>query len=107
MPWLQPDPPQYQPSPPIDPYTSKVSPYTSPIPKHHHAPPPTLWDLSLGNVEATSYVKLLAASPLPPPTLEDVHLQPPVPGTSPSGRIPSQELIHSRPILPTTYSISR
>ncbi|KAJ3898335.1 hypothetical protein F5879DRAFT_994908 [Lentinula edodes] len=44
-----------------------------------------LWDLSLGNVEATSYVKLLVASPLPPPTLEDVHLQPPVPGTSPSG----------------------
>ncbi|KAJ3900086.1 hypothetical protein F5879DRAFT_993197 [Lentinula edodes] len=37
------------------------------------------------NVEATSYVGLLVASLLPPPTLEDVHLQPPAPGTSPSG----------------------
>ncbi|KAJ4465232.1 hypothetical protein C8J55DRAFT_566353 [Lentinula edodes] len=62
---------------------------------------PTALDLSLGNVE------LLATSPLPPPMLEDIHLQPPVPGTSPSGRIPSQELIHSRPILHMTYLISR
>ncbi|KAJ3870832.1 hypothetical protein F5051DRAFT_447068 [Lentinula edodes] len=70
-------------------------------------PTALLWDLSLGNIKATSYVELLVASPLPPPTLEDVHLQPPVPGTSPSGRIPSQELIHPRPILHMTYSVSR
>ncbi|KAJ3929383.1 MAG: hypothetical protein NXY57DRAFT_963672 [Lentinula lateritia] len=46
--------------------------------KQPDSPTPTalLWDLSLGNVEATSYVELLAASPLPPPMLEDVHLQP-------------------------------
>ncbi|KAH7867946.1 uncharacterized protein C8R40DRAFT_1178431 [Lentinula edodes] len=53
-----------------------------------------LWDLNLGNVE------LRATSPLPPPTVEDVHLQPPVPG-----HISSQELIHSIPILSPTYSI--
>ncbi|KAJ3910965.1 hypothetical protein F5877DRAFT_86697 [Lentinula edodes] len=51
----------------------------------------------------TPYVKLRAASPLPPPTLEDVHPQTPVPGTSPPGRIPSQELIRLRPIPSTTY----
>ncbi|KAJ4492150.1 hypothetical protein C8J55DRAFT_556587 [Lentinula edodes] len=33
----------------------------------------TLWDLDLGNAEATPYIELRAASPLPPPTLEDVH----------------------------------
>ncbi|KAJ3804629.1 hypothetical protein F5876DRAFT_82852 [Lentinula aff. lateritia] len=31
-----------------------------------------LWGLDLGNVEAIPYVKLHAASPLLPPTLEDV-----------------------------------
>ncbi|KAJ3873340.1 hypothetical protein F5051DRAFT_444357 [Lentinula edodes] len=60
-------------------------------------PTALLWDLSLGNVE------LLATSPLPPPTLEGVHLQPPVPGTSPSGvyllrSLYTQDLISIRPI---------
>ncbi|KAH7872217.1 uncharacterized protein C8R40DRAFT_1173947 [Lentinula edodes] len=35
-----------------------------------------LWDLDLGNIEASHYVQLRAASPLPPPPL------PPLPGTS-------------------------
>ncbi|KAJ3870389.1 hypothetical protein F5051DRAFT_447810 [Lentinula edodes] len=33
-----------------------------------------LWDLDLGTVEAAPYVELRTASPLQPPTLEDVHL---------------------------------
>ncbi|KAJ4493133.1 hypothetical protein C8J55DRAFT_556115 [Lentinula edodes] len=41
-------------------------------------PNTVLWDFGLGNVEATPYVKLRAASPLQPPTLEDVHLQAPL-----------------------------
>ncbi|KAH7874978.1 uncharacterized protein C8R40DRAFT_1171077 [Lentinula edodes] len=47
-------------------------------------PTPTalLWDLDLGNVEATPYVKLGTASPSPPPPLEDVCRYPPLPGTS-------------------------
>ncbi|KAJ3858954.1 hypothetical protein EV359DRAFT_86980, partial [Lentinula novae-zelandiae] len=61
-------------------------------------PNPLLWDLHLSNVEATPYVELRAASPLPPPILGDVHPQTPVPGTSPPRRIPSQELTPSRPI---------
>ncbi|KAJ3870601.1 hypothetical protein F5051DRAFT_447438 [Lentinula edodes] len=58
---------------------------TPPLPLRDRAPQllHKLWDLDLGNVEATPYVKLRAASPLQPPTLEDVHLQAPVPGTSP------------------------
>ncbi|KAJ3897928.1 hypothetical protein F5879DRAFT_995374 [Lentinula edodes] len=51
-----------------------------------------------GNVEATSYVELHTASPLPPPTLKDVHPQAQSPGTYPPRRIPSRELTHSRPI---------
>ncbi|KAJ3886375.1 hypothetical protein GG344DRAFT_81785 [Lentinula edodes] len=35
----------------------------------------TALDLNLGNVEATPHVELCTASPLPPPTLEDVHPQ--------------------------------
>ncbi|KAJ3910961.1 hypothetical protein F5877DRAFT_86704 [Lentinula edodes] len=38
-----------------------------------------------GNVEATSYVELRTASPLPPPTLKDVHLQAQSLGTYPPG----------------------
>ncbi|KAJ3870915.1 hypothetical protein F5051DRAFT_446930 [Lentinula edodes] len=75
--------------------------------KQSDSPTPNtvLWDLNLGNIKATTYVELCAASPLQPPTLKDVHLQAPVPGTSPTGRISSQELIHSRPTSTTTYSI--
>ncbi|KAJ3876072.1 hypothetical protein F5051DRAFT_441837 [Lentinula edodes] len=36
---------------------------------------PIALDLDLGNVEATPHVELHTASPLPPPTLEDVHPQ--------------------------------
>ncbi|KAJ3845998.1 hypothetical protein EV368DRAFT_89748 [Lentinula lateritia] len=38
--------------------------------KQSYSPTPNalLWDLDLGNVEATPYVKLRAASPLQPPT---------------------------------------
>ncbi|KAJ3911585.1 hypothetical protein F5877DRAFT_85773 [Lentinula edodes] len=39
-----------------------------------------LRDLDLGNVEATPHVELRIASPLPPPTLEDVHPQAQPPG---------------------------
>ncbi|KAJ3808700.1 hypothetical protein F5876DRAFT_78473 [Lentinula aff. lateritia] len=63
-----------------------------------------LWDLNPGNVEATPYIELRAASPLQPPTLEDIHLYAPAPGTSPPGHIPSQELTHSRSTSTTTYS---
>ncbi|KAJ3804133.1 hypothetical protein F5876DRAFT_83715 [Lentinula aff. lateritia] len=66
-----------------------------------------LRDLDLGNVEATSYVELRIASPLQPPTLEDVHPRAQSPGTYPPGRISSQELRHSRPTSNTTYSILR
>ncbi|KAJ3911011.1 hypothetical protein F5877DRAFT_86627 [Lentinula edodes] len=34
------------------------------------------WDLDLGNVEATPYVELRAASPLQPPTLKHPPLSP-------------------------------
>ncbi|KAJ3921728.1 hypothetical protein F5877DRAFT_75965 [Lentinula edodes] len=60
--------------------------------------PSALRDLDLSNVEATSHVELRIASPLPPPTLKDVHPQAQSPGTYPHGRIPSQELTPSRPI---------
>ncbi|KAH7870855.1 uncharacterized protein C8R40DRAFT_1175069 [Lentinula edodes] len=56
-----------------------------------------------GNVEATPYVKLRAASPLPPPTLEDVYFQPPVPGTSPPGRR-VQLLLHNATRFHTSSS---
>ncbi|KAJ3851368.1 hypothetical protein EV368DRAFT_83607 [Lentinula lateritia] len=59
---------------------------------------PKLQDLDLSNVEATSHVGLRIASPLPPPTLKDVHPQAQSPGTYPPGHIPSQELTTSRPI---------
>ncbi|KAJ3870589.1 hypothetical protein F5051DRAFT_447458 [Lentinula edodes] len=51
-----------------------------------------------GNVEATPHVGLRTASPLPPPTLEDVHPQAQPPGTYPPWHIPSLELTLSRPI---------
>ncbi|KAJ3914154.1 hypothetical protein F5877DRAFT_83071 [Lentinula edodes] len=119
MPWLQPDPSQYQPPSPIHLYTSpsttihlpnpQIPPCTSPIitipltylpnsptPNALVSQPPQLlhklWDLDPGNVEATPHIELHAASPLPPPILEDVHLEVPVPGTSPPGHISSQEL---------------
>ncbi|KAJ3916085.1 hypothetical protein F5877DRAFT_81239 [Lentinula edodes] len=57
-----------------------------------------LRDLDLSNIEATPHVELRIASPLPPPTLEDVHPQAQSPGTYPPGHIPSQELTPSRPI---------
>ncbi|KAJ3911015.1 hypothetical protein F5877DRAFT_86623 [Lentinula edodes] len=60
--------------------------------------PRKLWDLNLSNVEATPHVKPRIASPLPPPTLEDVHPQAQSPGTYLPGRIPSRELTTSRPI---------
>ncbi|KAJ4464559.1 hypothetical protein C8J55DRAFT_562373 [Lentinula edodes] len=66
-----------------------------------------LWDLDLGNIEATSYVELRIASPLQPPTLEDVHPRAQSPGTYPPERIPTQELRPSRPISNTTYLILR
>ncbi|KAJ3911785.1 hypothetical protein F5877DRAFT_85550 [Lentinula edodes] len=59
---------------------------------------PIALDLDLSNVEATSHVKPRVASPLPPPTLEDVHPQAQSPGTYPPRRIPSRELTTSRPI---------
>ncbi|KAJ3884514.1 hypothetical protein GG344DRAFT_83909 [Lentinula edodes] len=65
--------------------------------------PAWLRDLDLGNVEATSYIKLRTASPLPPPTLEDIHPQAQSPGTYPPRHIPSRELTHSRPI--STYDL--
>ncbi|KAJ3911307.1 hypothetical protein F5877DRAFT_86166 [Lentinula edodes] len=55
-------------------------------------------DLDLSNVEATTHVELRIASPLPPPTLEDVHPQAQSPGTYPPWHIPSRELTLSRPI---------
>ncbi|KAJ3806685.1 hypothetical protein F5876DRAFT_80436 [Lentinula aff. lateritia] len=57
-------------------------------------PKALLRDLDLGNVEATSYVELHVASPLQPPTLEDIHPQAQFPGIYPPRRIPSQELTH-------------
>ncbi|KAJ4474615.1 hypothetical protein C8J55DRAFT_562440 [Lentinula edodes] len=57
-----------------------------------------LRDLDLSNIEATSHVEPRIASPLPPPTLEDVHPQAQSPGTYPPGRIPSRELTTSRPL---------
>ncbi|KAJ3884289.1 hypothetical protein GG344DRAFT_84267 [Lentinula edodes] len=51
-----------------------------------------------GNVEATPHVELRTASPLPPPTLEDVHPQAQPPGTYPPGHIPSRELTLLGPI---------
>ncbi|KAJ3872192.1 hypothetical protein F5051DRAFT_445426 [Lentinula edodes] len=57
-----------------------------------------LRDLDLSNVEATSHVELRIASPLPLPTLGDVHPPAHSPGTYPPGRIPSRELTTSRPI---------
>ncbi|KAJ4466169.1 hypothetical protein C8J55DRAFT_565896 [Lentinula edodes] len=57
-----------------------------------------LRDLDLGNVEATSHVELRTASPLPPPTLEDVPPRAQPPGTYPPGYLPSLELTPSRPI---------
>ncbi|KAJ3808579.1 hypothetical protein F5876DRAFT_78588 [Lentinula aff. lateritia] len=39
-----------------------------------------LWDLELGNVKATPYVRLRVASPLLPPPLEDVNCYPHFPG---------------------------
>ncbi|KAJ3911108.1 hypothetical protein F5877DRAFT_86465 [Lentinula edodes] len=50
-----------------------------------------------GNVEATPHIELCIASPLPPPTLEDVHPQAQPPGTYPPGHIHSRELTLSRP----------
>ncbi|KAJ3803576.1 hypothetical protein F5876DRAFT_84989 [Lentinula aff. lateritia] len=67
--------------------------------------PSLLRDLDLGNVEAASYVELRTASPLQPPTLEDVHPRSQSPGTYPPGRISSQELRPSIPNSNTTYSI--
>ncbi|KAJ3884164.1 hypothetical protein GG344DRAFT_84473 [Lentinula edodes] len=49
-----------------------------------------------GNVEATPHVELCIASPLPPPTLEDVHPRAQPPGTYPPCYISSQELTPSR-----------
>ncbi|KAJ3886480.1 hypothetical protein GG344DRAFT_81677 [Lentinula edodes] len=57
-----------------------------------------LWDLDPSNIKATSHVEPHIASPLPPPTLEDIHPQAQSPGTYPPGRIPSRELTTSRPI---------
>ncbi|KAJ3884938.1 hypothetical protein GG344DRAFT_83320 [Lentinula edodes] len=50
--------------------------YESTVSQDHHLEweMEELWDLDLGNVEATPYVKLRAASPLQPPTLKDIHL---------------------------------
>ncbi|KAJ4466614.1 hypothetical protein C8J55DRAFT_565611 [Lentinula edodes] len=79
---------------PIHAFTSCLSnPSESPS-----SPTPTTLDLNLGNVEATSHVKPRIASPLPPPTLEDILPQAQSPGTYPPGRIPSRELTTSRPI---------
>ncbi|KAJ3884372.1 hypothetical protein GG344DRAFT_84126 [Lentinula edodes] len=54
-------------------------PHTKTYPKTYFDPgltlPPWLQDLDLGNVEAIPHVELRIASPLPPPTLEDVHPQ--------------------------------
>ncbi|KAJ3884065.1 hypothetical protein GG344DRAFT_84632 [Lentinula edodes] len=50
------------------------------------------------NVEATSHVELRTASPLPPPTLEDVPPRVQPPGTYPPWCLPSLELTPSRPI---------
>ncbi|KAJ3911142.1 hypothetical protein F5877DRAFT_86411 [Lentinula edodes] len=47
---------------------------------------------------ATPHVKPRIASPLPPPTLENVHPQAQSPGTYLPGHIPSRELTTSRPI---------
>ncbi|KAJ3912439.1 hypothetical protein F5877DRAFT_84808 [Lentinula edodes] len=71
------------------------------LPKYHQAPPQLLHklrDLDLSNVEATPHVKPRIASPLLPPTLEDVHPQAQSPGTYLPGHIPSRELTTSRPI---------
>ncbi|GAW00502.1 hypothetical protein LENED_002026 [Lentinula edodes] len=66
-------------APPSFPPT-QVTPKTSPDMRKTSPNPPQapyllheLWDLDLGNVEATPYLKLRVTSPLPPPTLEDVH----------------------------------
>ncbi|KAJ3911099.1 hypothetical protein F5877DRAFT_86479 [Lentinula edodes] len=57
---------------PIYAFTSRLSnPSESPS---SPTPNALFWDLDLGNVEATPYIELRAASPLQPPTLKDVHL---------------------------------
>ncbi|KAJ4478607.1 hypothetical protein C8R41DRAFT_922912 [Lentinula lateritia] len=55
--------------------------------------PTRLRDLYLGNDEAASYVKLRTASPLHPPTLEDVHPRSQSPGTYPPGEYNSYHAI--------------
>ncbi|KAJ3847166.1 hypothetical protein EV368DRAFT_88050 [Lentinula lateritia] len=71
--------------------------------KGRRGPLRKLRDLDLSNVEATPRVELRVASPLPPPTLEDVHPQTQSPGTYPPWHIPSWELTPSRPIY--TYDL--
>ncbi|KAJ3803725.1 hypothetical protein F5876DRAFT_84593 [Lentinula aff. lateritia] len=70
-------------------------------------PPPSLlelWDIDLGNVEATPYVELHVASPLIPPPLEDASRYPHFPGTqsracTPSGALASLPKTHfARPL---------
>ncbi|KAJ3805982.1 hypothetical protein F5876DRAFT_81174 [Lentinula aff. lateritia] len=51
-----------------------------------------LRDLDLANVEAIPYVKLCIASPLLPPTLEDIHLYPHFPGPPSRAYTPSEAL---------------
>ncbi|KAJ4463614.1 hypothetical protein C8R41DRAFT_927319 [Lentinula lateritia] len=88
-------------------FTSRLSnpKLTSPTPPR--APPllPKLRDLDLGNIEAASYIELRTASPLQPPTLEDVHPRSQSPGTYPPGHISSQELRPSIRNSNTTYLI--
>ncbi|KAJ4495005.1 hypothetical protein C8J55DRAFT_554614 [Lentinula edodes] len=57
--------------------------------KQSDSPTPNalLWDLNLGNVEATPYIELRAASPLLLPTLEDVPPKPQFPGPPPQAYI--------------------
>ncbi|KAJ3884361.1 hypothetical protein GG344DRAFT_71406, partial [Lentinula edodes] len=68
------------------------------LPRRDTLPQTSQSSLATSNVEATPHVELHIASPLPPPTLEDVHPQAQSPGTYPPGRIPSRELTTSRPI---------
>ncbi|KAJ4469709.1 hypothetical protein C8J55DRAFT_564358 [Lentinula edodes] len=75
--------------------------------KQSDSPTPAVLGLDLSNVEATSHIEPRIASPLPPPTLEDVHPQAQSPGSYPPGCIPSRELTTSRPISTMAYSILR
>ncbi|KAJ3803485.1 hypothetical protein F5876DRAFT_85238 [Lentinula aff. lateritia] len=62
-----------------------------------------LWDLDLGNIEATPYVELRIASPLIPPTLGDVSRYPHFPGP-PSQLILHRGLSHLKPTSTTIYN---